>query len=512
MIKRTWLLLCIIFLLGLSLRAVDLGTGLTSDEVHWLERSPSFIDAVFKHDWINTYQSPHPGVVTMWVSGLFLRFMPASNFPLHLSIARAPIVLITSLSIVIIFYFVRVLFNTKIALLSSALIALDPYLLAHSRLIHQDAMLTTFMILSVLATMTFLIQRKPYLIITSGVFAGLALLTKMPSIFLLLFIPAIVIILTDNKKESVKYIFMFGLTAMLTFFLLWPSLWVDPIHTIAKMLMDKGCGLEVVITKPHGSGFLMGEISDGDYGPLYYPVSFLLMSSPIALLFSLLSIGAFVKSTAWENLNSFNKNILILISYIMLFTAQMAIPLKVSIRYLLPIYPAVDILAGIGLFLIFKNYINKKLALCLLLISIIIIQMSLLLPIAPYFLSYSNPLVFGGPSHSPEITLRGWGEGNDLAAQYLNEKPDAKNLRVVAQYSGFEQYFHGKTISLVGERGNVSQIDADYVVFYTCAVQRNFNENLWSLYKSRDPEKIIRLNGIDYCLIYKFNNSEILNL
>jgi len=115
-------------------------------------------------------------------------------------------------------------------------------------------------------------------------------------------------------------------------------------------------------------------------------------------------------------------------------------------------------------------------------------------PIAPYYLSYSNPVVLGGPQHAPEYLLVGWGEGQDLAAAYLNNKTGAEHLKVFVQYSGFAQYFKGKTTN--------NTASADYIVFYSCAVQRHYNEDVWNRYRNKTPEKVIVLNNIEYCWIY----------
>lgn len=488
-----YLTLCVIFLLGLYFRAIDLGTGLTTDERHWLVRSPNFINAILTHDWINTYQAPHPGVTTMWVSGTLLKLLAFSDFPQELSIGRTPIVLITSISILLIFYFVISLFNMKIALLSAAIISLDPYLIAHSRLIHLDAMVSTLMILSILAYLAFLNNANNWFLISSGFFAGLALLTKMPATFLVLFIPSISLFLIKDRIRSIKCILIFGSVCAITFFLLWPAMWVDPIHTIAKMVFDKGAGLEVDVTGTNANN-----------GLLYYPLAFLTKTTPLTLLFSSLCVGTLVKGFRNEGSTSFNKNILILIFFIILFTTQMELASKTTARYILPVFPAVDILAGIGIYSISEKYIgNANMKFYILILALIIVQISLLVPISPYFLSYSNPIIVGSQAS-------GWGEGNDLAAEYLNNKPDARNLTVIAQYNGFEEYFQGKTISLFDMElhGDVYPIAADYVVFYRSAFLRNFNENLWNFYKNKTPERVIKLNGVDYCLIYKVNSTD----
>lgn len=499
---KAWYIVCAIFLLSLSLRATDLGTGLTTDEILWIDRAPGFIDAILSHQWDETYKVPHPGVVTMWLSGISIKVFNGSDFPKKLSFARVPTAIVTSLSIIFIFYLIRILFNTEIALLSATLIALDPFLLAHSRLIHLDAMLTTFMLLCLLSLMVFLKKPRTEFLVLVGILLGLAILTKLPAIFLIAFIPIIVFFSSnDTRAKSFHYIFLISTIAAITFFLLWPAMWVSPIDTLSKMAFDQQSGLEVVVKNPHGSGFFWGMIDDGNHGPLFYPISFLMMTTPITILFLPIFFINFLKNICKNGLNYLNRNMIILCFYVLLFIAQMALSLKAFPRYILPVFPVVDILTAIGIYCFFKKYIHRYFVFYLLIGGIILAQLSLIMPIAPYYLSYTNPIVFGGPSNAPDMILMGWGEGNDLAANYLNEKPDAKDLTVAVDYYGFTQYFIGKTIPL---DETVDFIDGvDYIVFYISALQRNWNKDAWEYYKIKEPEKVIELNGIDYCHIYK---------
>ncbi|NIO70894.1 MAG: hypothetical protein GTN71_18130, partial [Anaerolineae bacterium] len=60
--------------------------------------------------------------------------------------------------------------------------------LALSRVIHHDALSTTFMALSLLSFMVYLRGHRPFLYLAlSGLTAGLAFLSKSPSLFLVPF-------------------------------------------------------------------------------------------------------------------------------------------------------------------------------------------------------------------------------------------------------------------------------------------------------------------------------------
>jgi 4-amino-4-deoxy-L-arabinose transferase-like glycosyltransferase len=528
-----------IFFLAFIPRIIGLGTGFTTDENVWLIRAPSFINALLRGDFINTYLTYHPGVTTMWLSGIFMNFFlqPGMDFPQYLSVARFPVVLITSIGILLMYFLIKKLFHEYIALLASVLIALDPFYLAHSRFIHVDALVTTFMILSLLAFMVYLRwPMKTFFLIFTGIFLGLALLTKQPAeclipfFFLVLLLRYLIMVYRDTpdlKKtfygcftlESidgiVKPFFMILFTACVLFIMLWPVMWVAPVDTVHKLEV----GLENVVENPHGrDGFFMGQVMTTDhYGFLFYFVVLLMKTTPFTLFFSLFCIIYVIFSLRNPKLSDSNLTIIYFLIFILLFYTLMTIGEKKIERYILPILPVLDILAAVGIcacyrcikgqfdgirnqlstgfFLTYKNHFFGMGV-----ILLVIVQSLLIIPIAPYYLSYSNPIILGGPQHSQEYILIGWGEGNDLAAAYLNNKTGAEHLKVYVTYSGFNKYFKGTTTN--------NSATADYIVFYSSAVQRNFDQDLWNLYKNETPEKVIILNNIEYCWIYPTHLNE----
>jgi hypothetical protein len=91
----------------------------------------------------------------------------------------------------------------------------------------------------------------------------------------------------------------------------------------------------------------------------------------------------------------------------------------------------------------------------------------------------------------------------ELAAEYLNQKPDAEDMRVSAWYqSTFAPFFKGEAISYSKEKGKA--MAGDYVVFYINQLQRRFpDDELFRYFETRyQPEKIIPLKGVNYAVIY----------
>lgn len=189
----------------------------------------------------------------------------------------------------------------------------------------------------------------------------------------------------------------------------------------------------------------------------------------------------------------------------MFFIIMICLVAKKGGRYLLPVFPVVNILAAIGLYN-FVSLVMRKLPLTkpklknilisALFICMIALQMGLTLLVHPYYLSYYNPLV-GGTSLAKKILNVGWGEGMDKAARYLNKKPNAKDLTVAVQYTAFKPYFLGKTVWM----NNFKQ--ADYLVFYISALQRGWHYSIWTVYEDKTPEHVVRINNIDYARIYR---------
>lgn len=525
-----------LFLLAFIPRAVDPGTGLTTDELAWLSRAPRFISALAQGNFSGTYAVIHPGVTVMWLSGICMKLFirPGMDFPTTLAIARFPVVLITSLGIVLMFFFLRCLLPEKTALLASVLIALDPFYLAHSRFIHLDALLTTFMVLSVLSFLVWIRRpRASVFLLMAGGFLGIGLLTKQPAeslipYFLLVLVLWQLVLVRQGAPEGEKTcggwfsapsirsvlqpFLILLLIAGVVFVIFWPVMWVAPLATVQKL----GAGLENVVENPHERiGYFLGRVTTTDnYGPGFYPLVLAMRLTPLTLVFSLLG---FLLCAGWLWKRKFsreNLTLFFLLLFIALFTLLMTIGEKKFDRYLLPVFPMVDILAALGIctcsaFVAGRMHGTGSTTGGILtggrwftglLLLVVVLQAALIVPVAPYYLSYTNPVVLGGPAHAPEYLLIGWGEGQDLAAAYLNTRPGADQLKVFVQYSGFSQYFSGQITK--------DAAAADYLVFYSCAVQRLYDEELWNRYREKTPEKVIVLNGIEYCWIYPVQKGE----
>jgi hypothetical protein len=619
-----------LFLLALAVRLPDLGQFLTADEFLWVDRSRNFLAGLLNPAYVCmspvnhtgfeqavglacTLRTGHPGVTTMWTGslGILLRYLadgaPGPLFdyvlavqtnpldPRFIAPTRLPTVVLTSLWVAAVYWLVWRLFaDRRVALAAGLLLALDPFHVAFSRVIHHDALATTFMTLSLLMALIYWGQRESRRwLVASGAMAGFAFLSKSPALFLNPFIALVGLwSLADRRVrgEVVTWrqlavtlgdgLLWFGCAAGV-FVAFWPAMWVIPVYALRTIFF---VGSKYASGGHAKGNYFLGNVSR-DPGILFYPVTWLLRSSPLVWL-GLIAVfiqglrrwragrledqkagrleepanrklyqstnlpATSLPTTSPPTTNlpiyqstSFPRHyVLLMLLYVILFVAFMTLGEKKQDRYILPIYPVLNIIAAIGLVQISNLNLQSLIpnlprptrqpvllapvgaaqvagpggrqSLTANLQSLIPNLQSLLFPVIllfqgilivanyPYYLTYYNPLL-GGIRGAERMVTIGWGEGLDLAAAYLNQKPNAEQLRVSSWYqSTFAPFFTGEAISYSQEKGKA--MAGDYVVFYINQLQRRFpDDELFRYFEARyQPEKIIPLKGINYVEIY----------
>lgn len=410
------------------------------------------------------------------------------------------------------------LYGTAVALLSTLLLAFDPSMPGYSRLVHMAVPLALFMFLAVIAWLLWLTARRKRWFALTGLFCGMAVLTITMGLLVLpaLLGLALLVWLVEQPGEWRQWPLLRAwlgrtgvewLVAMViaagTFFALWPAMWIDPARalwlTFDWLWKNANAGFG------NWGAFWMGRFLL-DPGPAFYPVALLLRLSPlmlIGLVANLVSLRqARQRTTEWS-----------LWAYVIFFFLVMTLGPTKSVRYLLPPIAALAPLAGYGLLRLGQRIaermaLNPRLAaysqaLPGLVLGVLLLGCSL--PYAPYYLSYYNPLVLGW-LWAPRAIQVGWGEGLDVAAHYLNSKPNAAQTTAAAWYDwAFAPFFKGRTLPISGDNA----MRADYTVFYISQVQRNIPDpNLIAYFQRRQPERVIQLNGIDYAWIYPAISTE----
>ena len=525
-----YLLLAATLVLSLGLRLHAIDEFLVGDETKWICRSISFHKALARRDLASTYQSEHPGVVTMWLGALAVPLADAgdwielceetdgskltrvrdhdvlSRLPLLIYRARRLVAVATWLGIIAIYVLLRRLVTAWSAVCATMLVALDPFYLALSRVLHLDALLATFMALSMLSLLVYRrdSSSKRYLVV-SAISGGLAIANKSPGLFLL---PWLALVLGTDVLRSERArrrqcalraladLTRWGGLALLVVFVLWPALWVEPIDTVGKVLSAAIGYAE----EPHGSSNYFWFMERPDPGVAFYPVAWAFRTTPGVLL-GLLSLSLSRRAgrgvrIPWG-----------LGALAVLYGAFMTVGAKKFDRYLLPSVVLLDMLAGVGLGGLpgwlgspsLRRLEARRFAPATLAMVLFLSQAGLIWPRQPYYFSYYNP-VLGGTTLARQILLVGWGEGLERAAAYLNGKPGSERFHVnTAHISQFAPFFVGHTSSA----NELDLAESDYYVFYWNTIQRHrVPEALDRFYGIQPPEHIVQVDGIDYVWIY----------
>jgi 4-amino-4-deoxy-L-arabinose transferase-like glycosyltransferase len=551
-----------IFLLALAPRALWQGRFVTIDEAyHWFDRARLFLHAVRTGDWAATNLVGHPGVTTMWLGALgiathqALAALGLAAWPdseLLRLMLRLPVAVVTSLCVVLGYALLRRLLPMRAALLAALLWAGDPFLVAHSQLLHVDALLTSFITLSLLAALlAFRLEGdadgEPVrwrFLLASAVAGGLALLTKSPAIMWPPMVGLIAVVAAwrriedrgsriedgrwriASRRSSILHLpssvilplLVWAVVAALVWMALWPAAWADLPGAIGSVVHQA----EADGGSPHGWGnFFLGR-AVADPGPLFYPVAVVLRLTPWALLGLALTCFRFLifdfrLSSTIQNPKSKIQNqegrhvLLVLLAFVLLFVLMMSVPAKKFDRYALPIFPALDILAASGLLWLWDGLRRIKTKnkeqrtdrrvgslLCSLFFVLVGVNLAWY---HPYELAYYNPLLGGGPAAARLIPV-GWGEGLELAGAYITAQPDGAEQTVATWYRpALKPYIPGTLVPL-GDLLIPNKVG--YAVLYIDQVQRRDDAAATDWLRAHlKPVHTVRIHGIDYAEIYR---------
>lgn len=556
---KHWIIPVGIFVLALVIRVSTLGGFVTIDEPRWIERSRWFITGLLfsdqkcppvewgrefaTHGWGCTLQIGYPGVTTMWGGslGLWLYYWQAERpagvelrtflqtLPLHPAIdpaiiapTRLPFAVMGALFVPLFYLLLRRLLAEQVALGAALLVALHPFHIGLSRIIHHDGLNTMFMVLSLLALIGYWLRRWPwYWLFVSAVMAGLALLSKQVSWFMLPYVGVLGGLSLYYRRQNSRWQgwtevgwligtgIGWGVMAGLTFVAFFPAMWVIPGEVIRVIF-----GASLKLAEEGHLHYFLGQITQ-DPGLLFYPLGWLLRASPLEILGLLGALAAgwcFFRTQPLSRL-ALNRPVeTALALFVGLLWLFVAVSDKKLVRYFLPAFPIIDVFAAMSLFWLLARLgrfnstgIIQRWGVPLVGGVILLGQGWLALDHYPYYFTYYNPLLGGTPGAARLITIEGWGEGLNEAATYLNQKPGAKSLRVVVEMwcTTFNPFFAGRVNCLNSSVGGAMQ--ADYLVYYYNVVQRNLQWGAQWRYFNRHhwPERRVTLHGLDYVLVYR---------
>ena len=554
---RTLLLAYCFFLIFSFPRVVSLDAHWSSDEARWLRRSAQFMSAVKQREFAETGIAYHPGVTTMWIAGLRTFFMePRVDVP-NLARARWFIGLVVWIGIGIACLLIYQLFGRGVGFASFASLAYSPLFLAQTRRVHTDALATVFILLTVLFCLCYWARRqhRRYLI-AAGIAFGLAVLSKSYALILLLWVPLCFFLFREKRPQPVRRtgaaLLCFLNCAALTILSGWPVFWTRTfgimtlcllsITLLLLMLLKNshpsfglilvsslGLGLACVrmiqtvwlvlekvgwaVTTPHEvEHFFLGQVVN-DPGWLFYPFVLTIKSTPLLLPLAILGcIFLWIQRHRSEEAARHWRLALALGATVLLFTVCLSATSKKFSRYLLPAFPMLDILAAIGFVELIRcgyAYFRKETPAIkhtlagLACVCFFLIQVLPVLLLHPYYGTYYNPC--WKVTDITKIITVGEASGLDIAANYLNQKPNAHGLVVQVSPLATEfvrRYFHGYAYR--ADRG--THRSPDYEIVYIRDSQIGRVPQTGTL--NGELEASLTLNGIESVWIYRIPPKE----
>lgn len=534
-----WLGTVVVFLIALLMRL----SRPASRYLIWYGRSVHFWDALLTGNLSNTYQQYHPGVTTMWIAGFGLRMYAAAHGwssseildppgdlsgpqgqPAQMGVAALSLVI--AVCVALAYVLLSRVVNWPTAFSAGFLLALDPFYITHSKMIHVDALLASFMLVSALSLIGYLEENNRAYLIVSGIFAGLALLTKSPAAFLIPYAALVLalhhVIIKDGSsghfsnmcisghqlQDAFRSLGLWILVAVCVFLLLWPAMWVQPGRTLSKMKQSILRHAEASHPNPN---FFAGRIVK-DPGPLYYPASLAWKTTSVTLP----AVGAAVLLLIRRKCEEDRGFVWYMWMYAGGFLLMMTLAAKKWSRYVLPTFVALDVLAGWGLAQgarMVEAQVRRRGRAWISLIIItaaLILQAFSVLRHHPYYGTHHNRLLGGSQTAKHILHLGDQGEGLDRAARFLNSRPGAERLTVGVQDT---QNLMFRSI-FAGHIEPIDHPDVDYRVFFIHYNQRDIGfrrhgtvasssreETLWNACRRAGPIWSTSFDGVPYVWI-----------
>lgn len=522
--RKIILLTILVFVVALIPRVLPRNILTVDETFHWVGRSERFFAAVEAGDWRNTAQAFHPGVATTWLgaAGILLsRILHGADavqldYFSYINIVRIPIAVVNALSIVIAYLLLRVLIRPRIAIVAALIWATEPFIVAHSAILHVDALSMSFMTLSLLSGWYALrFEKKDYdpenavrwrFLVFSAVVGGLAVLTKFTTLFVF---PMIAMYsyfwhwrdLRQRPPRPVLAMAIWLLIAGAVWFALYPATWSNMDYVISWL--RHGANLALA---PHDRGnFFMGQPVE-DPGILLYPVAVVLRLTPWAVI----GVGLAVVAVFRREFRPYRKAILALLFVVVMYIAVMALQPKKFDRYIIQTFPLLAILAGCGLtwaidFVTTKLNVSRlenrrAIRLAAGGIAVLVVTFNLAW-YHPYYLSYFNPLL-GGSSTAVQTLLVGWGEGLEQVAAYVRAHGGACHEEVLGELPKM-QVLDRFNPCMIAAGFEPEMLEAEgYVIVYISMAQRQQFGGYRDAISQVEPVYEVNVHGIEYARVY----------
>lgn len=253
--KRTLISVFLATLFFFSFGLTNLAQFAAVDEPLWMDgRITRFWKNLAERDFEKTDVSDKPGITVAIASGPGLLFVTpkdyrdarfifaAKNQSLNIEdyflAFRLPLLITITLFLPFFYFLLVPLIGSGAALLGYIALTLSPILIGMSKIVNPDSLLWIFAPLSLLAYLVFLEKKTLRTLLLSGIFLGLALLTKYVANFLIVFFFGYIFLRYITEKNDLAFpeyfkqsLITLGIwlgAGLSVFYLILPALWLAP--------------------------------------------------------------------------------------------------------------------------------------------------------------------------------------------------------------------------------------------------------------------------------------------
>lgn len=467
-------------------RLIGLGRILTVDEPLWQGRAGQFIQALATLNLAGTMTTAQPGVTTTWVVAVTHAFNSLAADQAAIAASVSILILIST------YFFVRLL-GFRWGMLAGFILALDPFFIAHSRVVHTDGLLTAFMIASL---SSFLAGVAPLwrggrgitrYVVASGLFGGAALLTKLFGILLapVIFGTLLYFFLTRRLPfpRALFFLAAWGLAFTFATYALWPALWLR--HSPVYAYLYEW-------TFIHAGGTLGADVTNQWW---FYLRESLFRITPLTTLLLPFAVVALFSRRLPQQSPIMFKSAVVLFLAALFYTGTLNLSADKSDRYILFGLVTLAVFSLLGLRWLVSLPKLRRFVPALLVLPVIYLAADAI-RLHPYYLAHYNRLYPIEEQHK-----LGWGEGLEQAAAWIRERNPGAS--VVTFYPRVFNYFLPDSAET--HRDEFTQ---DYLIIYRSMFERDPAApetglvQKWLGSNAPKPAKIITINGLPYVWIF----------
>jgi hypothetical protein len=312
--------------------------------------------------------------------------------------SRLPNLFLGSVLVALIGCWAHRLWGGPAAILALALACLEPNLIAHSSLVTTDVGAALFIFLSAYLLWEYLNSSRWWFLAGTGIFAGMALVSKFSAILLVLILALIVALcffigekhlhlpLGSSQRRTRPTIV--GAAAVLFLIIFFALLMIPPAYFFQGFQpWISGFYRFLTLEREGQPAFFLGEISYQGWRD-YFIVAFLIKTPLGSLALILTSLALYTCGKPLERRDA----IFLVLPVVVFFVAMSQAKVNIGLRHILPVYPFLFVLASRVATVHFQRRCFGPLVVG---VPLVMTAASSLW-IAPHQLAYFNELV-GGP-------------------------------------------------------------------------------------------------------------------